>query len=68
MMPEIAIQLAGRVGSWRPRHVRDQARSVWATWLRTAQQGTIGVYVLAKPGVRLAAALPNSTLCPCMAI
>jgi hypothetical protein len=59
MLPEIPIQLTGRVGSWRPRHVRDQARSVWSVWLRTAQQGTIGIYVLAKPGVRLVATLPN---------
>jgi hypothetical protein len=32
---------------------------VWATWLRTAQHGIVGIYVLSKPGVRLAAALPN---------
>jgi hypothetical protein len=59
MLPEITVQLAGRVGTWYPRHVRDQARSVWAAWLRTAHHGIVGIYVLAKPGVRLAAALPN---------
>ena len=61
MLPEITIHLAGHVGRWHPRRVRDQAHVVWATWLRTAQQGIIGVYVLAKPGVELAIALPHGT-------
>jgi hypothetical protein len=71
MLPEITVELAGRLGTWHPRHVREQAQTVWATWLRTAQHGLVGIYVLAKPGVRLAAALPNrewvqlrGTLCP----
>jgi hypothetical protein len=61
MLPEITVQLAGRVTSWRPRHVRDQARKVWSAWLRAPRHGTIGVYVLAKPNVQLelAEALPN---------
>jgi hypothetical protein len=61
MLPEIVVQLAGRVGSWHPRHVRDQARTVWAAWLHAPRHGTIGVYVLAKPNAQLelAEALPN---------
>jgi hypothetical protein len=62
MLPEIVVQLAGRVGSWHPRHVRDQARTVWAAWLRAPRYGTIGVYVLAKPNalLELAEALPGA--------
>jgi hypothetical protein len=59
MLPEIAVQLAGRVGSWRSRRVHGQARTVWAAWLRTTRHGIIGIYVLAKPATCLAAALPN---------
>lgn len=50
MLPEITVQLAGRVGSWHPRRVADAARTVWVTWLQAPRHGTIGVYVRAKPG------------------
>jgi hypothetical protein len=61
MLPELTVELAGQVGAWRPRHVRTQARTVWAAWLRAPQLGTIGVYVLAKPSAPLALAetMPN---------
>jgi hypothetical protein len=61
MVPEITVQLSGQVGSWRPRHVCNQARTVWAAWLHAPRHGALGVYVLAKPNAQLelAEALPN---------
>jgi hypothetical protein len=59
MLPEFTLQLAGRVGNWHPRYVHTQARAVWAAWLHTAQYGLIGVYVLPKPNVPLAMAVPH---------
>src|SRR5262249_15008581 len=60
MLPEITVQLAGRVGRWHPRHVHGQARTVWSAWLHAPQHGILGVYVLAKPNAPLTEALPGN--------
>jgi hypothetical protein len=60
MLPEITVQLAGRVGRWHPRHVHTQARTVWSAWLHAPQHGILGVYVLAKPNAPLTEALPGN--------
>jgi hypothetical protein len=60
MLPEITLQLAGKVGVWRERMRVVGQGSVWAAWLRHNSFGTIGLYVLPKPLITMDV-LPHHT-------
>lgn len=60
MLPEITLQLVGKVGVWRERMRAAGQGYVWAAWLRHHSFGTIGLYVLPKPLITMEV-LPHHT-------